>query len=429
MYVNHTICRACNYGKDPNAPGIKVTPFNEKLIPVMDLGLQPIANDFKKLDEEHAGAAPLKVMFCPRCSLAQLSVVVKPEILYNNYPYVTSPSIMMQQHFRNLSEDLKTEQKGRLGHVLEIGSNDGALLEWLSTRGGVATTTGVDPAENLAVISRTRNVNTYCGLWNEEMANHLKETRTYDTIIARHVFAHVDDWRSFVKALEIVSHEQTLVAVEVAYAKDMFEQKSWDQCYHEHLSYVSLKAIEFLLKDTAFYLHRVIRYPIHGGSIVMLWKRKEDQKDSKRDPLLESENITQKDWIQLEADATKSCIDLKDGLSQIGKTVCGFGASAKSTVWISYCGLTRKQISFICDGTPQKQNRFSPCSDIPIVDEGALLRELPEHCVIFAWNFAREIIAKNSMYINNGGKFIIPIPKLVIIDKYTVSKFILDNKL
>ena len=205
MYRVHNHCRACGYGK-AGAPGIKAAE-PEQLQEAFDLGVQPLANDFCDSTMEHAGYAPLKVLYCPRCSLGQLSVVVRPDILYTNYRYLTSGSDMMQAHFERLIQDIGEESNLRT--VLEIGSNDGRFLISLRRAGFKAR--GVDPAANLARIANLAGLDTACAFFTAESAQHLG---TADIVIARHVFAHVDDWQDFIKALETVSHPMTLVCIE-----------------------------------------------------------------------------------------------------------------------------------------------------------------------------------------------------------------------
>lgn len=421
MYKLHKHCRACGLGKVTTPNGIKVEKPDEKLISVFDLGLQPLANDFVKPGGEHAGFAPLEVLYCPRCSLAQLSVVVDPFVLYHHYNYVTSTSETMHQHFERLYQDLMQEQDGKLGHVLEIGSNDGAFLKFLKGNQnvyskGVLSVTGVDPAENLASAANTDGIHTICGKWGSRLATYLPFHQ--NTIIARHVFCHVDDWQDFIAGLEVASDKNTLVAIEVPYVRDLLEFHAFDTIYHEHLSYLSLKSVNRLLENTKFKLYGYIKYDIHAGAILLLLRRREYEQTEKVLSHVADDEITEQDWRKFAYNSHNVMNELKRevlGFQTNKKRVCGFGASAKSTVWINACGFTKRQIQFICDCTPQKQYCLSPGTDIPIVDEGALLREMPDYCIIFAWNFCSEILEKNKLYREKGGKFIVPIPTLRII--------------
>ena len=409
MYHLHTHCRACDYGK-PGAQGIKSAP-TDKLIEVFDFGVQSLANDFVHDGEPHAGYAPLKVLFCPQCSLAQLSVVVDPKALYSHYSYVTSPSQMMRDHFIQILSDIKDEAP-EAKTVLEIGSNDGRLLHLMRNNG--YSVQGIDPARNLAEIARATGVPTQTGLFGEDLARMFPD---YDIIIARHVFCHVDDWHDFIRGLEALCHQETLIFIEVPYVGDTLEKCEFDQVYHEHLSFLSIKAMEALLKGTSLKIHRIKQYSIHGGAIgIML--RTLGATTLPENNVVWSDNFTIEDWRAFAFTAKEQIWKLTTAVRSLtaqGKRVAGLGASAKSTVWINACGFTRKDISFIADNTPQKQFTFSPGSDIPIVDEGAIIRELPDYVIMFAWNYRTEILTKFAQARAKGVKFIIPVPKVEII--------------
>ncbi len=414
MYFEHTTCRACGYAKK-GAPGIKSGP-PDKLIPVFDLGAMPLANDFVKEGGEHAGYTPLSLNFCPRCSLAQLSVVVKPEILYANYPYVTGNSPMMIAHFEALARDLIAEQE--MGSVVEIGSNNGLLLSFLAQMG--FATLGIEPAINLAKQAGGRGVPTITDFFCARSANHAVNIGPLpDFILARHVFAHVDNWQEFIANLGILSHPKTIIGIEVPYLPDQITNVSFDQIYAEHLSYVTIKAVKSLLEGSPFHIHRVIKYPVHGGSILIMLRHNESGigPHASVEEFLSKENITLDIWRTFACEAHAQIHKLGGLVRSLvadGKRVCGYGASAKSTVWVNACGFTRKEVCFITDTTPAKQYTTSPGTNIPVVDDGALLRELPDYAVIFAWNFLDDVLAKENLAREKGVKFIVPVPTIRI---------------
>lgn len=383
------------------------------------LGMQPLANDFKTENEEHEGLAPLEIMVCSVCGLAQLSVVVNPMLIYSkNYPYVTSKSDTMLQHFKLLLDAIKSESPART--ILEIGSNDGSFLKFCESN-GVKAVAGIDPAENLAESANSSGISTLLGLFDKSNAEAAKWTLVdIDVIVARHVFGHVDDWGEFVKNLEIASSPETLIVLEVPYVLDFLEKCEFDTTYHEHLSYVSVKAIAALLKNSNFRIDKIIRFTIHGGAIAIMLRRKDFPHPIHHSvqEFLNQENTSMDEWKSFSRSANDKISDLKKLVEKLvseGKSVCGFGASAKSTVIIQACGFIKEHISFICDSTPNKQGKLSPANDIPIVSEDWLLKEQPDYAVIFCWNFRDEVIKKNQEYLNQGGHFIIPIPTLEII--------------
>lgn len=416
-WLKHTVCRACGYAAPSGPPGIKAAPTNERLIPVFNAGLQPLSNAFAKSYEPQSAFYPLEVLFCPRCTLAQLSCTVAPETLYSNYPYVTSKSATMQAHFESLWAAIKVECEPE--SMCEIGSNDGDFLAFARNKG--VRVCGIDPAENLADAASARGLQTFRGVLDVPTAQMAWGAMLpINLVVARHVFCHVDDWRSFVKALDFLCNKDTLVVIEVPYVLDLLEHVQFDTIYHEHTSYLSLKAMEYLLKDSNFHMHKIQRFPIHGGAIVIMLRRNEAgiAPHESVAEMLGAESITEQHWTDF-ADAARNRIwNLEEtikGLKAQGKTVAGYGASAKATVWLNALRFTRQDISFVCDSTPQKQGRFVPGTDIPVLDEGALLRDLPDYAVLWSWNYRNEIIAKNSRWQELVGHFIVPVPKLEIV--------------
>lgn len=407
MYKPHTHCRACGYAKRGLGKAGEAKPMHK----VLSLGLQPLANDFRTELEERAGHAPLEVLVCPNCGLAQLSVVVDPKILYSNYSYITSHSKTMLDHFNVIVEDIKREATATRS-VLEIGSNDGTLLSFLKNN-PFEEVLGCDPAENLCKIANSKGIVTFCGMFTAENCDCQKQK---DVVIARHVMCHIDDWQDFMRGLERVTHKESLVCIEVPYYKDMLERGSWDQVYHEHLSYMSINAMDWLVRETAFHIHKVTHYPIHGGSVMIYLRRNE----SSVKPVFKyaealAEGYPLEEWKELDRRKAEMIGQLRLIVTTAvteGKRVVGYGASAKSTVWMNACGFTKREIAWIADNTPQKQNTFSPGSDVPIVTDKTLAFDQPDYCICFAWNFFPEIQKKEA---NFKGKWIVPVPEVHIV--------------
>lgn len=411
MYRAHRTCRACNLGA-PGAEGIKTNAKPQALIKVADFGVMPLANDFRKEGEEYAGFAPLEVMLCPRCHLAQLSVVVDPKILYANYSYVTSGSATMQKHFETILGQM-CERLGRIPEsILEIGSNDGKFLKFAKDH-GVIEVHGIEPDEKLAHTACEMGVPTTIKYWPN--AIHAFGAK-YDIILARHVFAHVDDWRGFVDKAQEFMHENSILWIEAPWVESLLAKHQADTVYHEHLSYVNIGAIEALLKDTQLGLSEVVQYDLHGGSIALLIKLRRSYLTTGTFP---GENLLNPErWKALEKKARSVSLDLELRVKTLvaqGKKFVGYGASAKSSFWVQLCKFTRKDLAFITDDTKAKWFTTSPGTDIPILDEGALLREMPDYAVCFAWNYLPEVLKKNEFWISKGGKFIVPVPEVRIV--------------
>lgn len=396
MFTYRRTCRACDH---------------DRLVKVFDLGLMPLSNDFHPFDGPCAGYAPLVVNFCERCTLAQLSIVVDPLVLYRQYNYETSKSETMRLHFRSLWDAI--QEQCRVESVIEIGSNDGEFLAFVKEN-GADSVLGIDAAENLAGIAQRRGITTVIGILdNDTAAIAARTVPKADVIVARHVFCHVDDWRGFMRNVDAMANKDTLVVIEVPYAVDTLERGEFDQFYHEHLSYLSIKAMTALLESTPFRIQKVMRFPIHGGAIAVFIRRRdcELEADQSVQEFLNNENITVEDWRAFSRTSNTRMEWLAQNVNtwrQQGKKVAGYGASAKSTVWISACGFMRKEIAFIVDNTPHKQGKFSPGTDIPILPESAMTDASADMAICFAWNFMDFIVAKNKAWVDGGGQFINP---------------------
>lgn len=418
MYTNHENCRACGYGPALNRDIIKSGSGSQKLESILNLGVMPLPNAFKKQGQPRPGHYPVELLVCPRCHLGQLSAVVDPAVLYADYPYVTSPSEMMKEHFRALWNTLCQEQKPSV--VAEIGSNDGLLLEEFRKL-GAEQVIGIDPAANLVELARARGVNSICSLFDRQAAEMARAAvPPIDVILARHVFCHVDNWEEFINNVAVMCEKKTLVAIEVPYAHDTIANCEWDQIYAEHLSYLTIRSMVHLLQASALRLQHIVRFPIHGGAIVMLLRRidNEDPVYSSVQEFIDAERCRVEDWRIFAAQAREQISDLKflvKRLREQGKRVVGYGASAKSTMWINACRFTKKDIEGVYDYTPQKLYTNVPGTDIPVLHEGGFYANAADYAVVWCWNFLPEILKRQEKWIAGGGKFIVPVPEVKIL--------------
>ena len=368
--------------------------------------------------EARQGFAPLKVLLCPNCGLAQLSVVVDPKILYKDYAYTSSSSAMMQAHYEAIFQDI--EKEGIRWTLLEIASNNGDCLKSAKDHGYLAVM-GVEPASNLAKQSNADGIPTVEWFFDLVSAGHIKEKFRHDyggapgVILARHVFAHIDDWQDFFKALEWIADDETLACLEIPGQEDVLRNGSWDSIYHEHISYVNLEAIRAITRDTAFEVHKVIQYPIHGGVQMVMLKKglpRDIYQQVWPTPVI---TALESRWLAL---ANRKSAAVSALLSTVwianaeGKVVGVFGASAKATVLINACGFTSREISFVTDNSPYKPGRLVPGTDIPVIHEDELRTRKCDVLIMSCWNFEREVLEKMKWW---PGKWIIPVPEVRVI--------------
>jgi novobiocin biosynthesis protein NovU/D-mycarose 3-C-methyltransferase len=398
---------------------------NLKLI--LDLGKTALVNDFLKPEEvaNYKISMPLRVVLCPDCSLVQLADTVDPKILYSHYAYVTSTSKTMDTHLNKMMTHLlSTARLGSGSKVLEIASNTGVFLKKFKEQG--CEVLGIEPAGNIADVALATAIPTRKEFFNAATAKKLKsEWGAADLILGRHVFAHIDDLKDLVAGLAVISHVETLIAFEVPYVVDFFEHTEYDTVYHEHLSYISVRSIEALVKDSPFMLSRVDRYPIHGGSILFHLRHRASQArphasvaqaiENEKQMRL-SEPATWEGFAQRVSHIRAELPTLLRKLKSQGKRIIGYGASAKGNTLLNTCGITTKELDYIIDNTPFKQNKIAPGSWIPVRPPEMLLKEQPDYALLLAWNFAPEIIKRETEFQKRGGRFIVPIPEPKIVD-------------
>ena len=412
MIHERTYCRACS---------------SKNLQLILDLGKTALANDFLNPEEvaNYKISLPLRVVLCPDCSLVQLADTVDPKVLYSRYAYITSTSRTMDAHLDDQSAHLlSVGHFGARPKVLEIASNTGVFLKKFQARG--CEVLGVEPAENISAVAIKSGIPTRGEFFNAASAQKIKAAwGTADLILGRHVFAHIDDLRDLLAGLAVLSHPETLIAFEVPYLVDFFERTEYDTIYHEHLSYISVRALEALVRNSPFALSRIHHYQIHGGSILFHLRHRSSRvaphESVARAVEVEhrmklAERATWRKFTERVDRIRTELPALIRKLKSQGKRIIGYGASAKGNTLLNTCGLGTKEMDYIIDNTPFKQSKVAPGSWLPIRPPEALLRDQPDFALLLAWNFAPEIIGRETEYQKLGGRFIVPIPEPKIIE-------------
>lgn len=402
-------CRICN---------------NRNLLTFLQLGPTPIPNGFLEKGQLNMAEKfyPLDVCFCPECGITQLGHVVDPKIMFHNYLYIPSTSKTMTDHFASLAKDVFRRCQLREDDlVVDIGSNDGTLLKAFKALG--VATLGIDPAENLAKVANKEGITTINAFFTKKLASKIvNKNRKAKTITATNVVAHIHNLHDFFEGVKQLLATNGLFIAEFPYFIDLMQKTEFDTIYQEHLSYFSLTPLKKLLDYHHLYLIDAQRIPVHGGSIrVFVSKKKTGEKKAVKD-LLELEKshgiLDPQTYLKFRKRVDKIRHDLVQLLWSLrlkNKSIVGYGASAKGNIMLNYCRIGTETIDYIVDSIPYKQGKYTPGVHIPILSESQLQKANPDYVLILAWNFAEEIIKKQTAYRNRGGKFIITIPKLKII--------------
>lgn len=363
---------------------------------------------------------------CSECGHAQLLDVVKPEILFGNYIYTSSSSPGLLEHFEDYVDVLKSKINLRHGDfVIDIGSNDGLFLTLLQSNG--CKVQGVDPAESVAAQAIEDGIPTIVSFLDDAVVEKiLAELGPADYVTANNVFSHSDDLRNFANMVRRLLKPEGVFIFEVSYLRDLVENKVLDYVYHEHLAHHSVLPLKRFFESIGMRLFDVEHVSTKGGSIrgfVSLF-------DS---PWQDSGNVEL--FIERELDMglysgevyLKLTHDLTQLKSQInaelrgdigsGHVIASYGASATTTVLLKLLGI-EKYISFIIDDNVDRQGRLSPGALIPVYPRSFLLDKKPPVTVIAAWRFADQIISRNAEYLAQGGRFIVPFPRINIVSAY-----------
>lgn len=396
---------------------------SNNLLTYLDLGMMPLANNLAASANEARARPryPMRVLYCPDCSLSQLSVVIDPEELFSNYAYRSSINKAYLDHCRKMAvsvSDALGLGKGDL--VVDIAGNDGALLSVFKDELGVRVV-NVDPAENLAPIAEAAGVPTITGFWDAGAARQVvSEYGRPKLITATNVFAHVDDMRAFVAAARDCLEDDGTLMLEFPYGVDFIENREFDTIYFEHLSYLLLEPTRRLAETLDMQLFDVQKQSIHGGSVRVFignpgahLVRPSVAEHIEKEAAGGFHDVAiYKAWDREIAALIGDLVEQISALKKSGAKIAAFAASAKGNTLLNACGFDTATIDYIVDDTPEKIGKYSPGTGIPIVDRTVLANDPPDYLLMLAWNFAREIIASTSGY---GGHYIIPIPAFEIL--------------
>jgi len=397
----------------------------QRLTKVLALAPTPPANAFVRATElsKPQELFPLDVFFCEECAHVQLLDIVDPRVLFENYVYVSGTSPAFVAHFENYAKDLLNRFKPAAGSlVLDIGSNDGTLLRFFKQAG--MKVLGIDPAKNIAESATKNGIETLPTFFTTKLAKEIRDQRGAAKIITgNNVFAHIDDLRGVVQGIKTLLAPDGVFAFEVSYLLDVYENTLFDTIYHEHLDYHSVKPLILFFRANGMELIEAIRVPSHGGSLRGVAKMSEDPysvgSSVKEAVALEEKlglhkAVTFVQFGQNIDQLKKELGQLLRKLKAAGKSIAGFGAPAKATTLMYHFGIGPDLIDFIIDDSPLKQGLYSPGLHIPVLPASAIAERKPDYLVLLAWNFAGPIMQKNQSYRQQGGHFIVPIPKVEI---------------
>ena len=393
--------------------------------PFMSFGQMPIANAFLSLEQfSNEYFFELQVGFCSTCAMVQLVTQPDREMMFHeNYAFFSSTSARMAGHFKKFADlVIKDHIRSTDPFVVEIGSNDGIMLQHFAKSG--IRHLGIEPSTNVAQVAIDKGIRTITRFFDEQLAREIvEEYGQADAFLGANVMCHIPYLHSVAAGVKILLKPEGVLIFEDPYLGDILEKTSYDQIYDEHAFYFSVASISYLFERHGLEVVDVQPQNVHGGSmryviahqgahpvssVVVAQRAKEDALGLRNAETFEGLRKN----IEHSRDAL---INLLRNLKQNSKRVVGYAATSKSTTVTNYCGITSDLIEFISDTTPIKQGKYSPGAHIPIRPYAEFQARYPEYALLFGWNHAEEIMAKEQQFKAAGGKWIVYVPKVQVV--------------
>ncbi|OHB44718.1 MAG: SAM-dependent methyltransferase [Planctomycetes bacterium GWC2_49_10] len=396
------------------------------LTKVVDFGKQPLGNGF--LEPRHFCDEyffPMEVGFSEKSMMFQLIEQPAPEkMFHDHYAFYSSTSSFMAQHFKEFADQVI--QSGYLSKddpfVVEMGCNDGIMLKNFAEQG--IRHLGIEPSLNVAKEANKRGVRTRSEFFSEELAETIVcEDGQADVFLAANVMCHIPDIVGVVKGIRKLLKPTGVVMFEDPYLGEVVAKTSYDQIYDEHVFLFSALSIQYLFGLHGMELIDVLPQKTHGGSMryVLAHQNAYPVKNSviqliAKEKMQGLDRLSTYETFRINVEKSRAnLVKLLSDLKAQGKKVAGYGATSKSTTILNYCGIGSDLIEYISDTTPIKQGKFTPGMHIPVVPYETFKSNPPDYAVLFAWNHAEEIMAKEKEFMAAGGKWIVHVPEVKVL--------------
>lgn len=382
---------------------------NNKLIKILDLEDQPLANSYLSSKSEKENYYPLALNYCRECTHLQLTHAVNPDLLFKNYLYVSGTTKTLRDYFDSFVLLTENYIKKENPKILEIACNDGSQLNSYKNCG--YKTYGIDPATNLYSTS-SKDHEIVCDYFSDESVSKLSSNQ-FDLIVAQNVFAHNDYPLHFLNLCKKYITNDGYIFIQTSQS-DMIEGGQFDTIYHEHLSFFSPHSMLAILERAGLYLHDIVKTSIHGNSWVFVISKKENKvlKNQYLDKKLEEEQV-----MFFASGAKKIADDLKETLLKFKKDgikIIGYGAAAKGNTLLNFAQI---DLDLIVDDNPLKHGLYTPGRKIQIIGLNDL-NESSEKEIVWvplSWNFFDEIKSKVENYRNKNNIFVKYFPQVTVL--------------
>ncbi len=391
----------------------------------IDLGRQPLSDAFltpAEIADEFFYR--LRVGVCESCSMVQqLDEVPRERMFHAAYPYVSAGSVRMREHFASTAREfLDTELTGQDPFIVEIGSNDGSMLGTVHAAG--VRHLGVEPCSGVADVARAAGIRVRSDFFEESVGAEIAaEHGRAEVVFAANTMCHIPYLDSIFRGIDALLASDGVFVFEDPYLGDVVDKVSFDQIYDEHFYLFSATSVAAMARRFDFELVDVRRLPVHGGEVRYTIARAGARTPSAAVAELVADERTRglaelPTLRKFAAEVDQICRDLERTLVELragGMHVVGYGATAKSATVINYAGIGPELVTCVFDSTPAKTGRQMPGSHIPVVPAAGFADYEADCAVLFAWNHAEEILAKEQAFAERGGRWLLYVPNVRLV--------------
>jgi SAM-dependent methyltransferase len=394
----------------------------------VDLGTSPLCESYVPLERASRPEPfyPLHARVCGACFLVQVEELVSPAEIFTEYAYFSSYSDSWVEHMRRYADAITARLGlGEGSLVIEVASNDGYLLQHFARKG--IPVLGIEPAANVAKVAVERGIPTLVEFFGAATARALvARGQRADLLCGANVLAQVPRLNDFVEGLSILLAPGGVCTIEFPHLVRLMAENQFDTIYHEHFSYFSFLSAERVLAAHGLVLFDVEELPTHGGSLRVYARHEDDRTRPVTDRALALRGRelelgllrleTYDGFAEQVKETKRKLLEFLIAAKRAGKRLVGYGAPGKGNTLLNYCGIRTDFLDFTVDRSPYKQGKLLPGSRIPIHAPERLREARPDYVLILPWNLKDEIMAQLAYVREWGGKFVVPIPEVKVLE-------------
>ena len=394
-----------------------------KIKKIIDFGKIALVGNFSKKKGSQK-KYKISLNYCVSCKHVQISEKLNPNLLFKNYLWETGISESNIHLLKNFLQKLKKFGINKKSKVLEIASNDGSFIKILKEKFNCFVI-GVDPAKNLAKKANKKSIFTINNYFDYKLSYSIKQKyKRFDYIFARNVIAHIKQPNNVFKGIENLLKDNGIFVLEVPHLLNILSKNQYDNIFHEHIGFHSLKSIQDLCKINNLKVFDIEKIDSQGGSMrCFISKQTSNQIISRKIKLISKKeknsslflNSNLKNFKNKILKHSESLHKLIEGLKSKKKKISVYGASGKGQALLQFSKMDNNLIDFVFDKSKLKQGLYTPGTNIKIINPKYISRKKVDYLLILSWNIKKEIIKQERKFLKAGGKFIIPFPQPKII--------------